>query len=64
MLLQLDSAMAKKHLGWLPVWNVERAIDQTADWYRSYYEGNEIASGSQLDAFCEDHKHLISSSGQ
>ena len=63
-LLQLDSAMAKKHLGWLPVWNVERAIDQTADWYRSYYERNEVASGCQLDAFCEDHRHLISADGQ
>ena len=63
-LLQLDSSMARKHLGWRPIWSVERAIDETADWYRCYYERGELASARQLQAFCNDYEQLLGANGR
>jgi CDP-glucose 4,6-dehydratase len=35
--LALDSGKARRELQWLPVWDAERAVTETADWYREYY---------------------------
>lgn len=35
--LALDSSLARNQLGWLPAWDTERAIRETALWYRNYY---------------------------
>ncbi|MDE1146815.1 MAG: CDP-glucose 4,6-dehydratase [Azospirillaceae bacterium] len=34
--LALDSSLARNALGWVPVWDTERVIKETADWYRQY----------------------------
>ena len=41
--LALDSTIARNILGWVPVWDTEQAIAQTAAWYRDYY-GNPTAA--------------------
>lgn len=53
-LLQLDSAKAKMHLGWRPVWNLERAIHHTADWYRQLLEFGEVSSADELTGYVAD----------
>jgi CDP-glucose 4,6-dehydratase len=53
-LLQLDTAKAKMHLGWRPVWNLAAAIDRTATWYRQWLELGEVSSADQLDAYITD----------
>ncbi len=53
-LLQLDSAKAKMHLGWRPVWNLEKAIHHTANWYRRFLEVGEVSSADQLAAYVAD----------
>jgi CDP-glucose 4,6-dehydratase len=53
-LLQLDSAKARKHLGWRPVWDLEKAIHHTANWYRQWLELGEVPSADQLDAYFSD----------
>ena len=35
--LAIDSAKARQKLGWLPAWNLEETLTQTAEWYREYY---------------------------
>jgi len=50
-LLYLDSSKAKKQLGWQPVWGIEETLGMTADWYRSYYESNELQSKEQLNHY-------------
>lgn len=35
--LALDSSLARNQLGWLPVWDTERVVAETAAWYRDYY---------------------------
>ena len=53
-LLQLDSAKAKMQLGWRPVWNLEKAIHHTADWYRLLLESGELSSVEELTAYVTD----------
>ena len=53
-LLQLDTAKAKIHLGWRPVWNLERAIHHTAHWYRQLLEVGEVSSADELAAYVAD----------
>lgn len=53
-LLQLDTAKAKMHLGWRPVWNLEKAVHHTADWYRRWLELGEVPSADQLNTYIAD----------
>lgn len=53
-LLQLDSAKAKMHLGWRPVWSIDKTIDHTASWYRRLLEAGELSSADQLAAYVAD----------
>jgi len=39
-ILKLDITKAKTLLGWAPVWNIERSIKATVDWYKSYRMDN------------------------
>lgn len=39
-LLKLDISKAKSHLGWSPVWNIDKAVAETASWYRQYRSGD------------------------
>ena len=54
--LALDSSLARNQLGWLPVWDTERVIMETATWYRDYYNSPESARAltiKQINAWRE-----------
>lgn len=53
-LLQLDTAKAKMHLGWRPVWDLEKTIHHTANWYRQLMEVGEVSSADQLAMYVAD----------
>ncbi|MFS8055584.1 CDP-glucose 4,6-dehydratase [Rhizobium sp. BR 317] len=42
--LALDSTLARNELGWMPVWDTEQGVRETARWYRQYYENPSCAS--------------------
>jgi len=48
-LLALDSTAARELLGWQPVWETERVIQETARWYRAFYEDPASASKITLE---------------
>ncbi len=48
-LLALDSTAARELLGWRPVWETERAVEETARWYRQFYEDPSSASKVTLE---------------
>ncbi len=42
--LKLDCTKAKSLLNWYPVWNIEKALSQTAQWYCRFNEGADMKS--------------------
>lgn len=47
-LLHVDSARARRALGWKPLWNTKESIARTADWYRRYLDDGKVTSREQL----------------
>jgi CDP-glucose 4,6-dehydratase len=45
--LALDPSKAVENLNWRPQWQVEQAVDRTANWYR------DLLSGESASALCE-----------
>jgi len=54
--LMLDSSKAKKMLGWQPVWGFTRTVEKTINWYRKFYEKNEVTSVEILKQYITDAK--------
>ena len=52
--LKLDSSKARHQLGWQPVWNWRQSLDRTIGWYKTYYEGGEISTESDIAAYERD----------
>lgn len=40
-LLSLDISKSKAMLGWQPVWNIDKAIEKTAEWYK-YFKTQDV----------------------
>lgn len=49
-MLQVDSTKAAVGLGWASLISFERMLDLTAEWYRAYLDGEEVALLSQRQA--------------
>jgi len=63
--LKLDCSKARQELGWQPVWNLERALKATVDWYarflgkRNMYESCiEQLAEYEEDARKKDERHV------
>ena len=41
--LALDSSLARDQLNWLPVWDINQAVCETASWYRKFYQSPDDA---------------------
>ncbi len=52
-LLALDSTKATKELDWAPRFPLPTALQMTADWYRTFYEGGDVRalSLSQIESY-------------
>ncbi len=54
--LALDSSLARNELQWVTVWNTERVVRETANWYRSYYANPDTGRSitlAQINAWRE-----------
>ena len=47
-LLMLDCSKAAKRLHWKSVWNFDLTVEKTIQWYRSFYESNELNTDKDL----------------
>lgn len=53
-LLMLDCTKANKTLKWKAVWGIDKTIDKTISWYKSYYENNKLLSLEDLREYISD----------
>jgi CDP-glucose 4,6-dehydratase len=54
--LALDSSLARSELNWIPAWDTERVVRETAGWYRDYYANQNSARAitiAQINAWRE-----------
>lgn len=54
--LKLDCTKAHTMLSWFPVWNTTTAIEHTIDWYRTYYQNNQLHTSDDLRVYIEQAK--------
>jgi CDP-glucose 4,6-dehydratase len=57
-LLMLNSAKAKTELGWTCRWDADMAIRRTVEWYRTFYDADDVRAltDRQIASFDEDGK--------
>lgn len=46
-MLRLDSALAQRTLGWVPIWDLDKTLTQTVDWYRTVAGGADARAVTQ-----------------
>ncbi|RYD15545.1 MAG: CDP-glucose 4,6-dehydratase [Lysobacteraceae bacterium] len=51
--LTLDCRKATALLDWRPVWDAQRAIQRTMDWYRAFDERGDVRSSTDLRAYVD-----------
>lgn len=55
-LLMLDCSKANKTLKWKAVWGIDKTISKTINWYKEYYENNQVLSLIDLKEYVSDAK--------
>jgi len=55
--LKLDCSKAKNLLKWKPVWCLERALDETVQWYKAWHHNKDMYefTMSQINTYQEEH---------
>lgn len=53
-LLKLDCSKANFILKWKNLWNIEKTIAETTEWYQSYYEKNKVITENQIDEYVKE----------
>lgn len=53
-LLMLDCAKSNKILNWSPVWNRQKTIQKTIEWYKFFYESNKVLTNRDILEYIED----------
>ena len=55
--LKLDCSKAKNLLKWKPIWNLERALNETVQWYKAWHHKNEMQEFTinQIKVYQQEH---------
>jgi CDP-glucose 4,6-dehydratase len=53
-LLKLDTTLAKTELNWKPVWQLDKAIEKTVEWYKAFYESKQVLTLNHLETYIKD----------
>ena len=53
-LLKLDCSKANVRLGWKPIWTGTTMFANTVQWYREFYESNNVLSQDQLNTYIKN----------
>jgi CDP-glucose 4,6-dehydratase len=52
--LKLDTVLAKTVLQWKPIWQLDKAIEKTIEWYKAFYESKEVLTQHQIETYIKD----------
>jgi len=55
-LLRLDCSKAENNLGWSSVWGVDKAIERTINWYKSFYSKGNLLTRDDFSVYIQDAK--------
>ncbi|GAB6183702.1 CDP-glucose 4,6-dehydratase [Thermodesulfovibrio hydrogeniphilus] len=55
-ILKLDCSKANSLLGWKPVWNINKAIEMTINWYKDCYKNKQIKTLQDINSYIIDAK--------
>ena len=57
-LLKLDTSRAKTVFHWKPIWNVNRAVEETAKWYKVFSKHGDVVSltDEQISQYLDEAK--------
>ena len=55
-LLKLDTTKAKTELAWKPIWHLDKAIEKTIEWYKAFYDNNQVLTHSHIETYIKDAK--------
>lgn len=50
-LLSLNISKAKKCLSWKPIWDNEKAVEKSINWYKNYYLNQKINTNTDIEQF-------------
>jgi CDP-glucose 4,6-dehydratase len=50
-LLQLNCEKANQLLGWYPRWDVNTTLENTADWFKSFFENNDAKEITKIQTY-------------
>ncbi len=53
-ILKLDSSKAIAELKWANIWDFERSVSETVNWYRAFYEEKRLITREQINSFLEE----------
>jgi CDP-glucose 4,6-dehydratase len=53
-LLKLDNTKAILDLRWKPVWNTEKAIQKTIEWYKEFYINNHVITKENIQTYIQE----------
>jgi len=56
-ILKLDCSKANAKLKWHSIWDNNKTMQKTVEWYKSFYEKNDIISKNDLNAYISDAKN-------
>ncbi len=51
--LKLDCSKVRRELRWRPIWNSEVAFQRAVEWYRQFYERQDVLSAQDLQCYVE-----------
>jgi len=61
-LLRLDCSKAQARLGWRSIWNLSTALEKTIEWYKAYYDFQDMKNVSYRQI--EDYERKLSEKGE
>lgn len=53
-LLKLDSSKANTLLPWRSIWDLEKTIAATINWYKNFYEKNVVSTFADIEDYCKN----------